>query len=476
MKNFILGFLMATVLLAGGYFTYRHMGEKTPAGTAEKANIKYHCPMHLTYISDKPGNCPICGMKLVPIEDAQSDSHGDHATAEAVKSERKILYWRDAMNPQHISDKPGKAPDGMDLVPVYADETAGSEGSGVEGYASVTIPQERIQSMGITLSEARRTELDQSLRTYGRITYDETRIHHVHTKFEGYIETLDANFVGQFVKKGAPLFSVYSPELYATQNEYLLALRAREQMPQLDENDRFNPVGTVDLVAAARQRLALWDIGNEQIAELERTRKPIRALTIFSPVSGFITAKTALQGLKIMPGDNLYDIVDLSTVWVLADIYEVNLPFIRLGQPASVSLAYQPGKIWRGRVTFINPTVDPTTRTVKARLEFANPNNELKPEMYADVVIGGVRATGIAVPESAVIATGERNIVFVAKGNGLFEPREVVLGVRVRNLYEIKKGVSEGEQVVTGANFLLDSESKLKASVSDGTGEHKHGS
>ena len=246
-------------------------------------------------------------------------------------------------------------------------------------------------------------------------------------------------------------------------------------MPPLDGDDAFPGVGHVDLVAAARQRLALWDIGDNDIRELERTRKPIRALTIFSPVSGFVMQKTALQGLKAMPADNLYDIVDLSTVWVLADIYEVNVSFVRLGQPASISLAYQPGKTWRGRVTFINPTVDPATRTVKARLEFANPGNELKPDMYADVVIGGSRGNGIAVPESAVIATGERNIVFVAKGNGVFEPREVTLGVRVRNLYEIKQGISEGERVVTGANFLLDSESKLKSSISGGTGEHTHG-
>ena len=330
----------------------------------------------------------------------------------------------------------------------------------------MTIPPDRIQSMGITFAEARRMELDQSFHTFGKVTYDETRIHHVHTKFEGYIETLHVNYVGQFVKKGEPLFSIYSPELYATQNEYLLALRAREQMPPLDGDDAFPGVGNVDLVAAARQRLALWDIGDNDIRELERTRKPIRALTIFSPVSGYVMQKTALQGLKVMPADNLYDIVDLSTVWVLADIYEVNASFVRLGQPASISLAYQPGKTWRGRVTFINPTVDPATRTVKARLEFANPGNELKPDMYADVVIGGARGNGIAVPESAVIATGERNIVFVAKGNGVFEPREVTLGVRVRNLYEIKQGVSEGERVVTGANFLLDSESKLKASIS----------
>jgi Cu(I)/Ag(I) efflux system membrane fusion protein len=246
-------------------------------------------------------------------------------------------------------------------------------------------------------------------------------------------------------------------------------------MPPSGGSNPLSSLGGVDLVAAARQRLALWDIGEADFLELEKTRKPIRALTLFSPVSGYVIAKTALQGLKVMPADTLYDIADLSAVWILADIYESDLPSVRIGQPARITLAYRPGRIWHGRVAFINPTVDPATRTVKARLEFANPGNELKPDMYADVVLGGARARGIAVPESAIIATGERNILFVAKGDGVFEPREVTLGVRVRNFYEIKKGVAEGEKVVTGANFLLDSESKLKASISVGTGGHTHG-
>ncbi len=442
MRNFVLGFFLAVIILTGGYFAHLWLSGKTAGGTAQPSKILYHCPMHPTYASDKPGNCPICGMELVPIE--PSPSSNSHAG--------------------HESNVTGAA----------SGQTSAIEPA-VPGYAPVTIPQDRIQSMGITFAEARRMDLDQSFRTFGRITYDETRIHHVHTKFEGYIETLYANYAGQFVKKGQPLFSIYSPELYATQNEYLLALRAREQMPQLSGDDAFAVAGNVDLVAAARQRLALWDISDREIREIEKTRKPIRALTIYSPVAGYVTGKTAVQGLKVTPGDNLYDFVDLSVVWVLADVYEVNLPFVNVGRPASMTLAYRPGKTWHGRVTFMNPAVDPATRTVKARLEFANPGNELKPDMYADVVISGARGTGIAVPESAVIATGERDIVFVSKGNGVFEPREVTLGVRVRNLREIKQGVSEGEKVVTGANFLLDSESKLKASVSTGAGEHGHG-
>lgn len=429
MKNFVLGFMLAAVIFIGGYFAYVHWGGETTGVTAEK--VMYHCPMHPTYISDKPGDCPICGMKLVPIKPA--------STSNMPQSE---------MQPS---------------------------GSGVPGYASVTIPAERIQTMGITVAEAVRIDLDQSFRTYGKIAYDETKVHHIHTRFEGYIEQLLVNYTGQFVKAGQPLFSVYSPELFATQNEYLLALRARDQRQQTGDGIGI-PGSHIDLVGAARERLALWGIGDSELNELERTRKARRDLVIYSPVSGYVTTKTAVHGLKVTPADNLYDIVDLSTVWVLADVYEVNLPFVKVGQPATMTLDYKPAKAWRGRVAFLDPTIDPTTRTLKARIEFANPDGELKPEMYAHVVVGGSRAKGIAVPDSAVISTGERNIVFVAKGDGVFEPREVALGARVRNLYEIKQGVSEGENVVTGASFLLDSESKLKAAISSGTGGHQHGS
>ncbi len=430
MKNFILGFLLAAVLCAGGYFAYMHW--RGNAATTAAPKVMYHCPMHPTYISDKPGDCPICGMKLVPIDQpGASEAHGAHAN-----------------------------------MPDAAQGTTAS--SGVSGYAPVTISPERIQTMGITVTEASRVELDQSFRTFGKVAYDETRVHHVHTRFDGYIEHLFVNYTGQYVKAGQPLFSVYSPDLYATQNEYLLALRARDQRDPTGAKS-VAPGSSIDLVAAARERLALWGIGDAELNDLEQTRKASRDLVISSPVSGYVTGKLAVHGLKVTPADNLYDIVDLSTVWVLADIYEVNLPFVRIGQPAAMTLDYKPGRTWRGRVSFMDPTVDPVTRTVKARLEFANPDGELKPEMYVHIVLGGARATGIAIPDSAVIATGERYIVFVAKGEGEFEPREVVLGARVRNMYEVKQGIAEGEKVVTGASFLLDSESKLKAAVSAGS-------
>jgi RND family efflux transporter MFP subunit len=440
--------------------------------------------MHPTYVSDKPGDCPICGMRLVPIESEAKESHAetgagaasheDHRSGKAgTLAERKILYYVDPMNPQNRSDKPGKAPDGMDLVPVYSDETTGGGTSSIPGYVPVKISQERQQMMGITLDEARLMDLQQSIRTVGLVAADETRLHHVHTKFEGYIEEIYVNSVGQFVKKGEPLFSVYSPELVATQKEYLLALRARRKFTSLGSD---SSLSGIDLLESARQRLSLWDIRADEIAQLEKTEQPVKALKIYSPVSGTVTAKTALQGMRIMPADSLYDIIDLSSVWVLADVYEVNVPFINVGQPTEITLAYQPHKVWRGRVSFIYPTLDEKTRTVKVRVELPNPSGVLKPEMYAEVEFKGSLGKALAIPESAVITTGERSLVFVAKGDGQFEPREVKTGTQVRNFYAIRSGLAAGDMVVTGANFLLDSESKLKAAIAgDGGVQHRHG-
>jgi RND family efflux transporter MFP subunit len=469
MRNFFIGFILAGVLVSGGYWIISRQNAAQSPATSQKVQ-KYHCPMHPEYISDKPGDCPICGMKLVPMESQASPEmapKGEHAGQESsaapAKKERKILYWTNAMNPGTRYDKPGKAPDGMDLVPVYEEESPAAAGQGVPGYAPVKIPPERLQMMGVTTEKARVMSLDQSIRTVGTIAPDETRISHIHTKFEGYIEQIYVNFIGQQVSAGQPLFSVYSSELLATQKEYLLALQVRDQWEKSGTGAR---LPGVNLVEAAKQRLTLWDISPDQIAQVEKTREPIRALMVYSPVSGIVSAKTAVQGNRVMPADTLYEITDLSSVWVQADLYEINVPFVKIGDPATISLSYDPGRIFRGRVSYINPSVDEKSRTVKVRIVLENPSGMLKPDMYADVVFGGQLGYGVAVPDSAVMGTGEREMVFVAKGDGLFEPREVKTGVKVRGFYEIKKGVAAGENVVTGANFLLDSESKLKAAIS----------
>jgi RND family efflux transporter MFP subunit len=367
------------------------------------------------------------------------------------------------MNPDRHYDKPGKAPDGMDLVPIYEEAYPSASGPGITGYAAIKIPKERLQMMGVTTEKARVMRLDQSIRAVGIITADETRISQIHAKFEGYIEQIFVNYVGQQVRKGQPLFSFYSPDMVATQKEYILALQARDQWEKSGTSAR---LPGIDLVESARQRLTLWDIDAAQIARIEKNREPIRDFIVYSPVNGIVSAKIAVQGNRVMPSDALYTITDLSSVWVLADLYEINVPFVKIGDPATISLSYDASRTFKGRVSFINPSVDEKSRTVKVRIELENPSGLLKPDMYTNVVLGGQLGRGVAVPDSAVMGTGERELVFIAKGDGLFEPREVKTGVKARGYYEIRKGVEAGEAVVTGANFLLDSESKLKASIS----------
>ena len=299
MKNFILGFLVAAMLAAGGaWLLLRNSSQPAPAQVAQAQ--KYYCPMHPSYVSDKPGDCPICSMRLVPVPVEKAEIKDPHAQPEP--EQRRVLYYVDPMNPNNRSDKPGKAPDGMDLVPVYSDEAATQDTPGVPGYAPVKISRDRQQMMGVTVEEAKLMNLEDSIRTVGRVVPDETRLHHVHTKFEGFIEDLFVDYVGKFVRRGQALFSIYSPELVATQKEYLLALRAQDQ---------FGPVGSspalagIDLLGSARQRLSLWDVSADQIAQIEKTGQPIKALTMYSPVTGFVTAKTATHGMRVMPGDSL---------------------------------------------------------------------------------------------------------------------------------------------------------------------------
>jgi Cu(I)/Ag(I) efflux system membrane fusion protein len=305
--------------------------------------------------------------------------------------------------------------------------------------------------------------LGRSVRTVGRVAVDETRLYKISTKFDGYIEKLYVNVTGQQIRKGQPLFSVYSPDLLSTQQEYLLARRAAKQSPSL--------------LAASRQRLLLWDVTPAEIRELERTGAARKSLTIYSPANGYVLNKIAVEGARVAPGEPLFEIANLDRVWIQADVYESELQFIRLGAPATTTLSYIPGRTWTGRVTFIAPTVDPMTRTVKVRSEFDNADGALKPEMFGDVVIDQPERRVVVVPYSAVLQTGTRSVVFVVKGNGTFEPREVQTGTKSGDFMEVRSGVAAGEKVVTQANFLIDSESRLKAALAgmSAPGGHQHG-
>lgn len=327
----------------------------------------------------------------------------------------------------------------------------------------VTIPDERLQTVGVKYEPVARRLLEKTIRTVGRVAVDERRLAKVTIKFHGWIEQLFVSANGDHVKKGQRLFTIYSPDLVATQEEYLLALQSRKQLG----NSEFPEValGSKDLLEATRHRLHLWDIGDEHIHELEQTKRVTRTLPIHSPISGTVIRKEILQGAHVEPGEELYTIADLSHVWILADIYEYELSFVKRGQKAAVSLSYDPATVLTGRVGFIYPTLDPKTRTAKVRFELDNPDEKLKPDMYANVELRVDLGTRLAIPQEAVIESGRKQMVFLHHGGGRLEPRLITTGVKTGDWCEVLEGLNEGEHIVTSANFLIDSESRLKSAV-----------
>jgi RND family efflux transporter MFP subunit len=397
-------------------------------------------------------------MNLEPIPDALKTGW-----AKGSAGGRHILYYRSPMDPAVRSDKPAKDSMGMDFVPVYDDEVSRGAPT-VPGRSSVTLSSERRALLGVRSEEVRETRIERAIRTVGRVAADERRLAHVHTKFEGYVERLYADFTGKYVKKGDPLLAIYSPELVATQQEYLLALRAQKQLGA----SQFPSVaqGGANLAEAARERLRLWDISPADIAELERTGTVRRAFNLYAEVSGFVTVKNVVQGMRVMPADTVFEIADLSHVWVLADVYESELRSVRIGMPATMTLTYQPGREWRGQVSYIAPTVNPTTRTIEVRIDVPNQGGSLKPDMFGDVVLRVEEGSGLVVPDSAVIDTGDRRLVFIDRPDGTIEPRTIEVGAKLADGYQVLRGLARGDRVVISANFLLDSESSLKAALS----------
>lgn len=450
---------VVAVLVGGGAAVVATRGGKAAEGSAAKA-AKYHCAMHPTYTSDRPGDCPICGMKLVPIEGAT----GSGQAGGAKPGERKVAFYRNPMDPSIHSDKPAKDEMGMDFVPVYEDELQGAS-SGVSGRAVVTISSDRRQVLGVRSEEVKKIRLAHRMRTVGRVAVDERRLRHIHTKFDGYVEHLYVDYTGKLVRRGERLLSIYSPDLVATQQEYLLAHRGQARLAE--SAVRSAAQGSVDLHEAARQRLLLWDIRPADIAKLEKAGQVTRTLDVYADIGGYVVEKMAYQGMRVTPADTLYDIADLTHLWVLADVYEYNLPTLALGTEGHISVASMPDKNWKGSVTYISPTVEERTRTIKVRLEVDNAGGELKPDMYTDVFLHVDMGEGLVIPDGAVINAGDRRLVFLDRGEGRFEPREVKLGIKVNGSgLQVISGLSEGERVVTSANFLLDSESSLKAAVS----------
>ncbi|MBZ5617388.1 MAG: efflux RND transporter periplasmic adaptor subunit [Acidobacteriia bacterium] len=393
------------------------------------------------------------------------------AVASADKGGRKILYWVDPMHPAYKSDKPGVAPDcGMKLEPVYADGGAASrppaEGADVSTMevGTVQITPEKQQLIGVKYEQVETGGGSRTIRAVGKVAIDETRIGHVHTKVEGWIDKVFVDFTGKLVEKGQPLLTIYSPDMLASQRELLLAAKAKTVMQNSALPSSFDQ--SESLLLATRRRLELWDLSEAQIDQVLKTGEPIKNITLYSPMTGYITDRKAFPQLKIMPDTDLYTIVDLSHVWIMADVFEYESPNIRVGQTARVSLESLPGRSFNARIDFLQPQVDPMTRTLKVRLNMDNPGLMLKPDMYADVEFTVYIPSKLTVPADAVLNAGERKTVFIDRGDGYFEPRQVKTGEREGDRIQILSGLNGGERVVTSGNFLIDSESQMKAAAS----------
>ncbi len=415
----------------------------------------YHCPMHPTYTSDKPGDCPICGMRLVPVEKTTPTP-----ASVAKTTGKKILFYRNPMDPSVTSPVPMKDSMGMDYVPVYEEEPSSS--SSVAGYAPVMLEPAGISRSGIQTVEARRGQLGEAVRAVGTVVPDERRVTQVFAKVSGWVEQLFVTFTGQWVEKGQPLLSMYSPELLASQEEYLRSLQLVKELAQASPSAQ---QAARQLQQAARQRLLLFDVPESFIAHLEDAGQPSRTVTLTAPHPGYVLAKETFAGRRIEPGTELYRLADLRRVWVLADFYEQEASWLSLNMPARVTLPYQPGEALDGVISYIYPTVEPESRTVRVRVELANREGRLKPDMYAHVEVELRTTEGLVVPDSAVMDTGTRNIVFVEEKPGFFVPREVTVLHRSGGKALVSKGLAEGERVVVKGTFLLDSESRLRAAL-----------
>lgn len=427
-----------------------HQAMDHPDGTL------YTCGMHLQVVQDEPGNCPICGMRLVPIADTGSGRPS---------GERKILYWRAPMDPSYTSDQPGKSPMGMDLVPVYEDEGA------VDG--GVRVSQNFLQNFAVRTTEVRQGSLPIEIETVGILSHDEERVISINTKFEGWIENARVNNIGEHVKKGDLLFEIYSPQLVTTQREYLAAI---EYVDRLTEKGAYPEAieRAKSLREAAHERLRYWDMTEEQIEALDKSRTVSRTVEFISPASGSVVGKmgNSFEGMKVSPGMTLLKLAHHATLWVEAEFYEQDIRHLREGQRVTIEVDAFPGRRWSGKILFFRPAVSPHTRTLTAFIQVANEDLKLLPQMYARIraSVGGQSNT-VIVPDQSVLHSGERAVVIVAKGGGLFEPREVDLGIASGGMQQVTRGLSSGEQVVTSSQFLIDSESNLRAAISQLLGD-----
>ena len=458
----------------------------TPWASRAAESAQYHCPMHPTYVANQPGDCPICGMSLVPIrtEAANSPEHGHSGgtmesppAADPIHSGGESVRYTCPMHPEVVSDTEGRCPQcGMYLVPVQH-ENAPMHGhaSGVPGLAPITLEPRRVQMIGLKTGIVERRPIHTRTRLVGYVAADETRTSSLNVRTSGWVKSLHVNQTGQEVSRGAPLLSLYSQDLYAAQQDLLVAFASYNKTM----NDSTLASTRERLLDAARDRLGLLGMSSEDITRLETTGGADPELTLRSPFSGVVMEKNVVDGQFITPEQTLFRIADLGTVWVLADVYERDIASIRVATPARMSLAAFPGETFEGKVGFIYPSVSEATRTLKVRLEFTNPSLRLRPGMYAEVELSGGGPDVITVPSEAVMVGGKTQYAFIVRDRTSFEPRLITTGRRFDGWVEVLTGLEVGEEVVTSANFLIDSESRLQAAIAgmgqQTAGQHDHG-
>lgn len=455
------GLLVVTTLLvaagvAGGYWWGTHTASTRVSDTSpdapksERKILYYRNPMGLDDTSPVPKKDSM-GMDYLPVYADEAPSSASGAAGKG-----KILYYRNPMGLPDTSPVPKKDSMGMDYLPVYEGDQAPA--------GTVKIALERMQKLGVRTEAASVRELTRVVRAVGTLQVDERRQHTVAPKFEGWIQRLYVDTTGAAVRRGDVLIEVYSPDLVSAQQEYAIALKG---VQALEAADAATQASMQRLVEGSLQRLRHLDIAEPELRRLMQDGTARPALALRSPAGGVVLEKPAVAGMRFMPGDVLYRIADLSSLWLLADVFEQDLGRVRVGQAVTIRIEAYPEREYRGKVVFVYPTVAPETRTAKIRVEVPNPGGQLKPSMYAslEVLAGDARARVVSVPDSAVLDTGTRRIVIVERGEGLFEPREVRLGARGEGYVEVREGVKEGERVVVSANFLIDAESNLKAAL-----------
>jgi RND family efflux transporter MFP subunit len=463
-------------------------GKSDSSVAAQSGKQRYHCPMHPTYVSNQPGDCPICNMKLVPIKDDQA--HASSASAPtrqmAQADPQKTAHIKPGqfycpMDLNVVSNAPGVCPEcNMKLIEkkdVPADHTGHhsvATAAPVPGRVSISLSPEKRQMIGLALSTVEQRELTRTVRATAVVVHDETRYARIAPRFGGWVRKLEVNFTGAPVEKGQALFTVYSPELFTTENEYLIAWRGLQQLKAeaLEEQRR----AATNLLASARRRLELWEIGDDEIRALEQRGTASDEMLFRAPIAGHVVAKTAIEGKAFMAGESLYEVADLSHLWLDAWVFESDLPLMKVGLSGTVTFPYLGNKTFTAAVTFLYPHIDPQTRRGRVRLELESPEHLLRPDMWASVAIDVPLGEKVLIPASAVIDTGQRFVAFVDGQDGHLEPREVKVGFKTDDEYEVLAGVKPSEKVVTRALFLVDSESQLKAAIA-GMGEaggHDH--